>query len=701
MLSVAGWRPSYALTLAVVVVTASFAATSPATADPGDVGVSAQSGMKGETFARADNLRKAEFWNETVQGVDGVASSSYRWSPNASPAPFSPVLEDFTCPADGCASFDGRSHGSVDAAKGKLKAYASADMLIGNPPRDGYGLAGYVSNTGEATLDDSITLSQPARVVLEGRVRGHFDAYNSHPDWYSDPRASVEVNARFSRDRRAEEFHHGEEASWVDLDGFTKSYEPTVRGGCGNRPCDAPAPEVPTGTPGTAVDEPFSVEIELPAGKSYFNASLLASADVDVGVAPDEIVSKSSLLDFADTLDFQVRIPAGVTATSGSGRLPLVGGDPAPAQDSTAPSATHSVSPEPNETGWNKEDATVELRATDEDGGSGIKDITYSAAGVQPIDSATVAGAAASIPITQGGETTITYSARDNAGNVSEPRSVTVKVDTTDPRPTVISPQEGHRYEQGEDVRAAYSCADEAGGSGLVACQGDAPDGQPIDTSALGTRSFAVTARDAAGNEGGKTVTYEVVEPPDETAPVLDLPSAIARDATSPRGASVNYHASASDDRDGAVPVTCEPESGSLFAIGETTVRCWTRDRADNVSRGTFTVTVRGPGPQLDRLAGAVRRLDMPRPFERMLLRPLKDATREVARDETRDACRDVRRFEATVLLVARLRGSRANILRRSEAEELLLAAERIRATLGCRRWPLPLGVLGPSTRGA
>ena len=85
-----------------------------------------------------------------------------------------------------------------------------------------------------------------------------------------------------------------------------------------------------------------------------------------------------------------------------------------PGQDTTAPITTRSLSPQPNAAGWNKEDVTVTLNATDDD--SGVKEISYSINGGQ---STTAEQSSVQIPpITNEGETTISYFATDNAGNV-------------------------------------------------------------------------------------------------------------------------------------------------------------------------------------------------------------------------------------------------------------------------------------------
>jgi mannan endo-1,4-beta-mannosidase len=62
----------------------------------------------------------------------------------------------------------------------------------------------------------------------------------------------------------------------------------------------------------------------------------------------------------------------------------------------------------------------------------------------------------------------------------------------------------------GEDIRADFVCAD-AGGSRLDSCTGTVDPGQPVDTAAAGTKTFTVTASDAAGNPSSFVRNYDVL----------------------------------------------------------------------------------------------------------------------------------------------------------------------------------------------
>jgi hypothetical protein len=80
----------------------------------------------------------------------------------------------------------------------------------------------------------------------------------------------------------------------------------------------------------------------------------------------------------------------------------------------------------------------------------------------------------------------------------------------TAPTVTIGAPVDGGVYAQGAIVRAAYSCADEPGGSGVATCTGTVAADAAIDTATPGRKEFRVSAIDAAGNATLKTVSYTV-----------------------------------------------------------------------------------------------------------------------------------------------------------------------------------------------
>ena len=118
---------------------------------------------------------------------------------------------------------------------------------------------------------------------------------------------------------------------------------------------------------------------------------------------------------------------------------------------------------------------------------------------------------AGQLDTSQLGDVSVTVTATDNAGNDTSVTATVTVVDRTAPTVNLRSPVDGAVYFVGEQVTADYDCADEAGGSGLVSCAGPVADGQPIDTSTAGDKTFTVEARDAAGNSAGASAEYRVI----------------------------------------------------------------------------------------------------------------------------------------------------------------------------------------------
>ena len=107
---------------------------------------------------------------------------------------------------------------------------------------------------------------------------------------------------------------------------------------------------------------------------------------------------------------------------------------------------------------------------------------------------------------------------------------------------------------------------------------------------ALGTTKVTCSAKDAAGNTGDSSFTVTVQ---DTTAPAVNVPANITKEATRPPGpvpGSTPLPATPSTAR---WPPRCEPNSGSTFALGTTTVICSATDAAGNTGTDSFTVTVR------------------------------------------------------------------------------------------------------------
>ena len=136
----------------------------------------------------------------------------------------------------------------------------------------------------------------------------------------------------------------------------------------------------------------------------------------------------------------------------------------------------------------------------------------------------------------------------------------------------------------GAVVDFAATADDTLGGPVAVTC-----DPASGSTFPLGSTTVVCTGTDASGDQVVDSFKVTVV---DTTAPVLHLPADLTVRATSAAGALVDFSATAEDAVDGAVAVTCDPASGSVFPIGSTTVDCRASDAAGNTVSGSFTVTV-------------------------------------------------------------------------------------------------------------
>jgi len=82
----------------------------------------------------------------------------------------------------------------------------------------------------------------------------------------------------------------------------------------------------------------------------------------------------------------------------------------------------------------------------------------------------------------------------------------------------------------------------------------------------------------------------------DVTAPVLrGAVNKTVKARKGSRGARVTFHVTAQDAKDGALPASCDPRSGSRFPIGRTLVECAATDSSANTATASFRITVRRP----------------------------------------------------------------------------------------------------------
>ncbi|MGE7635380.1 glycine rich domain-containing protein [Bacillus paramycoides] len=177
--------------------------------------------------------------------------------------------------------------------------------------------------------------------------------------------------------------------------------------------------------------------------------------------------------------------------------------------DTTSPVTTDNAP-----TDWVNKDVTVNLTATDNDGGSGVASTYY-----QLDNGSTQSGNA--IQISAEGVHTLTYWSVDNAGNVETQHTTTVKIDKTVPVTTDNAPTDWVN----KDVTVDLTATDNDGGSGVASTyyqldNGSTQSGNEITISDEGVHTLTYWSVDNAGNtEQFNTKTIKL----DKTAPVLNI----------------------------------------------------------------------------------------------------------------------------------------------------------------------------------
>lgn len=238
------------------------------------------------------------------------------------------------------------------------------------------------------------------------------------------------------------------------------------------------------------------------------------------------------------------------------------------------------------------------LLVAEADGPSGAP-VSFSASASDIVDgSIPVTCDAASGAVFPLGDTAVECSATDAAGNTAA-GSFTVRVqDTTPPAVTVPDAITAEATgPSGAVVTFSASAADLVDGALPVTCVPASGS-----TFAVDTVEVDCSATDAAGNTGSASFFVTVA---DTTAPTITLPALpIEVEATGPSGAVVGYTVTASDIVDGSVAVSCDPASGSTFAVATTQVDCTAADAAGNEATAAFAVTVQDTSPPVITWAG-------------------------------------------------------------------------------------------------
>jgi hypothetical protein len=199
---------------------------------------------------------------------------------------------------------------------------------------------------------------------------------------------------------------------------------------------------------------------------------------------------------------------AGTGHTSGTVQTQVILEVKSPAPtDVTAPTTSANAGSYASST-WTNQNVTLNLSATDNPNGTGVRNITYTVSGAGGPVTNTIPGSSTSIVISAAGSSTVTYFATDNANNAETPRDFFVNIDKTKPVITLNgnSPME---------VTYGNAFTDPKG----IATDNVAPlissvDGfGTVDTDTVGQYTLTYNYNDVAGNAADQvTRTVNVVK---------------------------------------------------------------------------------------------------------------------------------------------------------------------------------------------
>ncbi|MCG3147974.1 MAG: hypothetical protein PCFJNLEI_01415 [Verrucomicrobiae bacterium] len=299
------------------------------------------------------------------------------------------------------------------------------------------------------------------------------------------------------------------------------------------------------------------------------------------------------------------------------------------------------------------------------------------ACGLQSVTSSPASGS--TFPL---GQTTVTSTAVDNAGNLNT-CTFTVTVTQTENQPPVALCRD-------VTVTAGANCS-----ANVTAAQVDNgsndPDGtiasrtlSPAGPYALGQTLVTLTVVDNLGATNSCTATITVE---DKTAPTVNCPANVNVQASSNETtAVVTFALPTGADNCGAVTVSALPASGSAFALGVTPVVIMAVDNAGNTNTCSFTVTVTaGQSGECRTIAALIEKVDqLPLTTwrKKTLVRHLELVQRHQQAGRTRAAQAHMEIFVRSVRWL-----DWYNQISDSAADELIKCAKQIIPFRDGKRW--------------
>lgn len=190
-----------------------------------------------------------------------------------------------------------------------------------------------------------------------------------------------------------------------------------------------------------------------------------------------------------------------------------------------------------------------------------------------------------------------------------------------------------------------------------------------VTCTEIGFHTLTLTASDSI-NDPVSDSTTAVIE--DVTPPVLVVPDTISVEAPTPDGAIVEFVVTATDNVDPDPTVVCDPTSGSLFPIGDTTVTCTATDASGNSSSDTFLVTVSIGASTFDGFISQVESLDLANGTETSLVKKIEAAQQQFIDGDLEDAA------ETLQSLIDQVDAQEDKKLTSAEAAQIRTAAQTL-----------------------
>jgi hypothetical protein len=183
-------------------------------------------------------------------------------------------------------------------------------------------------------------------------------------------------------------------------------------------------------------------------------------------------------------------------------------------------------------------------------------------------------------------------------------------------------------------------------------------------------------AKSAAGPQSAPCTFTVTVQ--DTQLPIITCPAPLVVNATSPAGVVVSFAPTATDNCPGTT-VNCVPASGSVLAIGDTTVTCTATDASGNPASCSFNVHVKGAAEQTADLLTAVNNLNLAKAgVKNALLFQLNATLTSLQSSNLVAACGSLESF------IGLVDAQRNKTISSSDADLLITAASQIRAVIGC-----------------